>query len=235
MLVNHNFVVVSPVDDENGVVDAGSVKLIDGVNGAQIGASIVGDIADDFSGLTVTELVGNNFVLASPDDDISGVVNAGSVRLLNGLTAVQIGGTLSGDNANDLFGTNVTALVNGHFVIASHFDDENGLINVGSVVLVDGVSGTQIGNAIVGDADHDSLGSEGVFALPNNHYVIASANDDEGGMVNAGSVRLVNGNDGVPIGAVLTGNNAGDFFGLATTNQGITVLPNGNFVIASRF
>ncbi len=98
-------------------------------------------------------------------------------------------------------------------MIASLFDDEGGIVDAGSVRLVNGTTGAPIGSAIVGDVANDNLGSGGVTALPNGNFVIASPDDDEGGIADAGSVRLVNGTTGAPIGSAITGGAAGDVSG----------------------
>lgn len=234
-LGNANYVVLSPFDDENGVTNAGSVRLFSGVSGAQIGVTFAGDVTNDYAGLAVTVLGNNNFVLSSPDDDEGGVVDAGSVRLISGASGAQIGTTLSGNNTSDLFGMRVTATTNDHFVFASPFDDVSGLVNAGSVQLVSGATGSPIGSALAGDSAHDSLGSESVVALSNGNVVIASPLDDENGVINAGSVRLIDGTAGTQIGVALAGDNPEDSLGLSSTDAGVTALANGNYLVASRF
>jgi len=227
-LPNNNFVIASRNDDVNGVVDAGSVMLINGDTGAQIG-TIAGDNGQDYLGSSsITALPNNNFVIASRNDDVNGVVDAGSVMLINGDTGTQIG-TIAGDNGQDYFGSSsITALPNNNFVIASASDDVNDEFNAGSVRLINGDTGTQIGTTIVGNKAYDYLGSS-ITALPNNNFVIASASDDVNDLVNAGSVRLINGDTGAQIGTTIAGNKADDYLG----SSSITALPNNNFVIAS--
>ena len=230
-LSNNNYVIASPNDDENGLSDAGSVRMVDGSSGVQIGSTLAGNVAGDFLGSSgVTALANNNYVIASSNDDENGLTDAGSVRLVNGTSGLQIGATLSGDNASDFLGNGgVTALFNNNYVIASPNDDENGLSDAGSVRLVNGSTGVQIGATLAGDVASDNLGSSRVTALANNNYVIASPNDDENGIVNVGSVRLVNGTSGVQIGATLAGDVENDFMG----RDGITALANGSYVIKS--
>ena len=231
VLSNNNFVIASSEDDVGGVTDAGSVQLVDGNTGVQIGATLAGDVANDQLGSSgITALANNNFVISSFVDDEGGVTDAGSVRLVNGSTGVQIGSTLAGDKAFDVLSrSGVTALSNNNFVIASSFDDNGGIVNAGSVRLIDGNTGVQIGATLFGDLANDSLGSMGITALGNNNFVIASHEDDEGGITDAGSVRLVNGSTGVQIGAALAGNDALDLLGVT----GITALGNNNYVIVS--
>lgn len=229
-LANNNYVIVSPYDDEGGIVDAGSVQLVNGITGAQIGGTIAGDVASDRLGFSgITPLANNNYVIASPNDDEGGIVDAGSVQLVNGTTGAQIGSTLAGDVASDWLGNkSITALANNNYVIASEVDDEGGIVNAGSVRLVDGTTGAQIGSTLAGDVTDDRLGNNGITALANNNYVIASPGDDEGGIANAGSVRLVNGTTGIQIGSTLAGDVTNDALG-----SSVTALGNNNYVAAS--
>jgi hypothetical protein len=230
-LANNNYVVASAVDDEGGIVDAGSVRLVDGSTGVQVGATLAGDVTRDNVGSTsITALDNNNYVVASADDDEGGIVNAGSVRLVNGSTGVQIGATLAGDVTNDYLGSSsIAALTNNNYVVASNLDDEGGIEDAGSVRLVDGSTGVQIGAALAGDVKSDYIGVSSITALANNNYVVASAVDDEGSIVDAGSIRLMNGSTGVQIGATLAGDVANDYLG----GSSITALTNNNYVVAS--
>ena len=230
-LSNNNYVIASGFDDEGGIVNSGSVRLVNGSTGVQIGTALVGDVASDRLGVSGTTALGNNnYVIASFDDDEGGVVDAGSVRLINGSTGVQIGAALVGDVADDQLGNNgITALSNNNYVIASPSDDEGGIVDSGSVRLVDGTTGTQIGAALIGDTASDQLGDGGVTALSNNNYIIVSPSDDEGGIVDAGSVRLANGSTGAQVATALVGDMTSDQLGL----DSVTALGNNNYVIAS--
>jgi len=233
VLGNNNYVIASHFDDEGGIANAGSVRLVNGSTGVQI-AALAGDVINDqLARDSITALGNNNYVIASGFDDEDSIVNAGSVRLMDGSTGLQIGATLAGDDLNDYYGnTGVIALGNDNYVTASAGDDVGGVANVGSVRLMNGSNGSQIGATLTGDVATDGLGSSGITALGNNNYVIASANDDEGGIVNAGSVRLMNGSTGVQIG-ILTGDVASDWLGATVGGPGIAALGNNNYVIAS--
>jgi len=230
-LGNNNFVITARWDDVNSVSNAGSVMLVNGATGAQIGTTLAGDNASDMLGYSsVTALGNNNFVIASRIDDVNSVTNAGSVMLINGATGVQIGTTLAGDTANDQLGySGVTALGNNNFVIATAVDDVNSVSNSGSVMLINGATGAQIGTTLAGDTANDQLGYSSVTALGNNNFVIASANDDVNSVSNSGSVMLINGATGVQIGTTLAGDTASDQLGYSS----VTALANNNFVIAS--
>jgi len=91
---------------------------------------------------------------------------------------------------------------------------------------VNGTTGAPIGSAIVGNAALDNLGLGGITALPNGNFVIVSHIEDVGGIVNAGSVRLVDGTTGAPIGSAITGGVNGDVSGALVTPSAA-----GNFFI----
>jgi len=229
-LPNGNYVIGSPSDNV-GLTDNGSVRLVDGVTGVEIpGGLIVGDNAGDSLGF-VTALPNSNYVISAMADDVVGpVVDAGSVRLVDGVTGAQIGVAIEGDNASDQLGFGDTiALANNNFMVASIFDDV-GLANNGSVRLISGTTGLEIG-VITGDDANDQLGFSvnGITALANNNFVIASQLDDEG-LADNGSVSLINGVTGVPVGGgTITGSTTNDQLG----SGGIFALTNNNYVIVS--
>ena len=229
-LANGNFVLATPVDNLPGAAGAGTVRLINGVSGAQIGSTIAGDDPADGMGFIVTALANDNFVIAAPLDDLPGLADAGSVRLVNGTTGLEIpGGLITGDDMSDSLGSGgITALSNDNFVIASPDDTVSGVLLAGSVRLVDGTVGTQLGTAIAGDNPGDSIGISGAIALPNGNYVIGTPSDDEGA-VNNGSVRLVDGILGTQIGMEIVGDGGDDGFGF------VTALANSNYVLGAPF
>jgi len=236
VLSNNNFLIISPEDDVNGVTNSGSVILVDGTTGNQIGATIAGDEVDDqvgFPGLTV--LSNGNFVVSSFDDDVNGLVDAGSVKLYDG-SAAQIGSTIAGDEANEGMGS-VNALPNGNFLVSSIFDTVDGKKLAGSVMLFDGDTGDQIGATISGDDTDDTLGIHGVTALPNGNYVIVSGNDNVEDLESVGSVKLVSGESGELIQTIF-GNDEFDHFGDdnnsdAANNSSVIPVPGGNFIVVS--
>jgi len=214
-LGNNNYVIASSADDVGVANDnSGSVRLINGATGLQIGI-LWGESGDELGSEGTTALVNNNYVIASSLDAEGGISFAGSVRLADGSTGLQIGATLAGDVEHDALGsTSITALGNSNYVITSSVDNEGGIIDAGSVRLVNGSTGVPIGPILAGDTHNDILGAVlfigdnvlgGIIALDNSNYVVPSRFDDEGGIVDAGSVRLMDGNTGGAIGAAIVG------------------------------
>ena len=151
-LGNNNFVIASPGDNDSvgGKANAGSVMLVNGATGLQIGVTLVGDQKDDWLGSSgVTALGNNHFVIASPFDNVDGIEDAGSVMLVSGATGALIK-TLVGDQEDDYLGNNgVTALANNNFVVISSEDQVDSIPGAGSVMLVSGATGLQIGDNIL--------------------------------------------------------------------------------------
>jgi len=86
----------------------------------------------------VTVLSNGDYVVRSKYDDVSGVSNAGSVKLNSGTTGAEIA-SLNGDNAGDYMGSmGVTALSNGAFLILSPYFDNNIVVDSGQILIVPG-------------------------------------------------------------------------------------------------
>ena len=144
---------------------------------------------DNNYGSSIVILGNGNIVVTEPFDDLY-ATNSGAVHLYNPYTQTRLA-SFYGDNANDQLGSGgITALANNNFVIASPVDNAGGIVDAGTVMLVDGSTGTQIGITQMGDRVSDFLGSGGITALANNNFVIASLVDNVGSIANAGSVML---------------------------------------------
>ena len=188
ILANGNIVVVSPLDD-SGAANAGAVHLYNPYTKTRI-ASFYGNNINDQLGLSsVTALGNNNFVIASYLDDVGGVVNAGSVMLVNGATGEKIGTALAGDTAQDYLGTGVTALGNNNYVIASRYDDVGSVSDAGSIRQID-TSGTQV-YIKVGTAKDDMENSFVRTTAVANFYIISLPKFNKGSLSDSGSVSVV--------------------------------------------
>ncbi|WP_419811999.1 hypothetical protein [Bacterioplanoides sp.] len=219
VLPNGNYVIRTRFDDENGVTEAGSVRLVNGTTGVQIGPALVGDNDQDMlSTLGVVALNNGNYVVASQLDDVNGVSNAGSVRLMDGDTGEEIA-LFTGNDPTDAIGR-VLALNNNNYVVLAAGDTVNGVDDAGSIRLFNGSNGAAIGDATVGDIEDDLLGRDRGIALASSKYVVLSSDDDENGIVDAGSVRLFDGNNGRQIGDAIVGE-ATDDMSAAVAQQGV--------------
>jgi len=136
-----------------------------------------------------------------------------------------------GPSGSGAFGTTVTVLSNGNFVVSDPYYDQGSTADVGAVYLYDGRSGELI-STLTGSTADDRVG-DWVIALTNGNYVVCSRYWDNGMITNAGAVTWGDGSTGVG-GVVsqansLVGGTAVDQVG----NHGVTALTNGNYVISS--
>jgi len=233
VLGNGNYAVVDSLFD--GVaVDEGAVFLYSGATNSLISTTTGSQIGDQVGAGGLVE-VNSGFVIASPVWDNGGVHDAGAVTFVNGTTGlnapVAAGNSLVGSSPSDTIGSDgVTALTNGNYVVDS--PAWNG--NLGAVTWGNGTAGTagavSAGNSLVGVVANDLIGIDGVTALTNGNYVVASslfaAND-------IGAVTWGNGATGT-VGQVsatnsFVGSTAQDFVG----SDGVTALTAGNFAFAS--
>jgi hypothetical protein len=137
---------------------------------------------------------------------------------------------LPGPPGSDSFGTSVTVLPNGNFVITDPDYDAWPNANVGAVYLYHGVTLAVI-TTRTGTNANDQVGSGGVTVLSNGNHVVASPGWNGG----RGAVTWGGGTTGLT-GAVsaansLVGSTAGDGVG----GDGVTALSNGNYVAGSPY
>jgi len=253
VLANGNYVIRSPLWHNGLAASAGAVTWASGTSGVSgvvsAANSLVGSSADDSAGLhDVVALTNGNYVVNVPAWDSAGKVDVGAAAWGNGnggtVGAVSASNALVGSQADDqvgngeLFGSvGVLALSNGNYVVVSLYWADGATANVGAVTWGNGSSGTtgpvSPANSLVGSTAFDSIGSQGVIALPNGNYVVASYTWDNGANADAGAATWGNGNGGT-VGAIsaansLVGTTSGDQVG-----DSVTRLTNGNYVVASR-
>ena len=246
-LTNGNYVVASRYWNSNVSSDAGAVTWGSGTTGISgtidANNSLIGSNPNDIVGeYEVTALTNGNYVVRSPYWDNNGVSDAGAVTWGSGLTGatgeIDANNSLVGSTTSDQVGNiDITALTNGNYVVASSNWDNNGVVNAGAVTWgsgVMGISGTVNANdSLVGSSAGDQIGSNGVSALTNGNYVIASNRWDNNGSGDVGAVTWGNGITGI-VGVVninnsLIGSTTNDNVG----NFGVTTLTGGNYVVVS--
>jgi filamentous hemagglutinin family protein len=231
-LSNGNYVFGNRLADIGGVKDAGTVILANGTTGSEISRISGNTLEDLFGNSDITALSNGNYVFSNPKADIGGIVNAGTVILVNGNTGAEIS-RISGTNPFDHFGadpfgnSDITALSNGNYVFGNPVADIGGVEDAGTVILANGITGAEI-SRISGTNPGDSFGGDQITDLSNGNYVFGSQFADIGGMEQAGTVILVNGTTGAEVSRI-SGANPGDFFG----GDYITALSNGNYVFGN--
>jgi hypothetical protein len=257
-LRNGRYVVLSPAWDNGSAVNAGAVTLADG-DGTTRGIvsplnSLVGSLfADGVGDGGVTELANGHYVVGSPGWNNGVATAAGAVTWMDGTTGlvgpVSASNSLVGAKSGDAvgagtpglpFGPAIVALASGHYVVRSPKWDNGATADVGAATWCNGTTGrtgvVAPANSLIGGTAGDQIGSEGVYALTNGHYVVASGGWDNGSVVDAGAATWSNGTTG-RVGTVSTSNSlygthADD---LVTARGRIGVLTHGHYVVASPF
>jgi hypothetical protein len=161
----------------------------------------------------------------------------------NGTTGVV--GTISASNAvvgasaNDRIGFfGIVRLANGNWLSVNPDFDAGALVDAGAVTHGSAVAGRfgviSAANSLVGTSAGDRVGSAAIGILSNGNYVVPVPEWDNGALVDAGAVVFGSGTSGVAglvsTGNALFGSSANDRVG----NNGITPLPGGGYLVASR-
>jgi hypothetical protein len=250
LLENGNYVVWSPYWSSSTTSRAGAITWCNGLTG-KAGAisssnSVVGTSFNDIGGaVSVTELTNGNLVVCLPGWDNGTASDAGAVMWWDGTAGrtgtVSQSTAMVGTGAYALVGYGedvVTPLTNGNYVVASVYWHNGSAVNAGAVTWCNGSTGRTgtitSSNSLVGTEASTNIGSGGVTALSNGHYVVCSPYVKVSGNGHAGAATWCNGTTGRTgtISAVnsLVGPKASDSVGLG----GATALPNGNYVVVSQ-
>ena len=255
-LGNGNVVITKPKDNLGGS-SAGAVHLYNGLTGALI-STLLGSRPNDSVGSGgVVTLTNNNFVVSSPVWNLNaGTADVGAATWVNGTTGltgnVATTNSLHGSTPNDQVSVpanglvgGITALTNGHYVVVSPLWDNGGTADVGAATWGNGTTGitgpVTLANSLHGTLASDQVGKEGVVALTNNNYVVASTQWNLTAVITtAGAATWGNGATGTtgPVTSAnsLHGTTAGDQVSAASfsgTLTGLTALNNGNYVVSS--
>jgi filamentous hemagglutinin family protein len=234
-----------------GTVDAGAPRgdagrlLLDPKNITMDASAVAGlssfQLVDPHPGASqqygskVLVLSNDNVVVTDPFDNFGGS-QAGAVYLFNGHTGALIS-SITGDLASDRVGNNsstssLIALPSGNFLINSG----NWHTSAGAVTFASGTTGVSgvvsAANSLVGSTAFNTVG-QGLSVLPSGNYVVRSPTwNGLMGAVTWGSGTL--GVSGLVSSAnSLVGSTAGDLVGQGTGVNPLTILPNGNYVVAS--
>ena len=167
------------------------------------------------------------------------LTTARRLLLLAGLAAAAPaagqGTVVNGPSGSVSFGSKVTVLSNGNFVVA----DPGFSSNRGAVYLYDGTTGRKI-STLTGTKSGDQAGSGGIVALANGNFVVSSPEWNGAGTANSGmgAVTWMDGTGSttttVSSGNSLVGSTAGDQVGNAGTGiAGVVALANGNYLVRS--
>ncbi len=211
-LSNGNYVVRTPTWTNGAATSAGAVTWGNGtagVTGAVSSAnSLVGSQTGDAVGNGgITVLSSGNYVIVSSSWANGAASAAGAVTWGSGTTGitgtVSAANSLVGSHTNDAGGgESIVQLSNGNYVVIDTYWANGAATRAGAVTWGSGsvgVSGAiSAANSLVGTQPLDSVGNQGVLALPNGNYLVLSANWANGAVTLAGAVTLGNGATGIP-------------------------------------
>lgn len=258
VLPNGNIVVVDTYYDLSGptVSDVGAVYLYNGAT-LQLISQLTGSSMDDrigFGGITV--LPNGNFVVCTPTwtNPLGPTARVGAVTWCSAVTGcngrVSVANSLIGDKAYDSVGTPfdslasswLVTLANSNYVVVSRTwqDPLYPGQPVGAITWGNGTGGTvgvvSPSNSLVGNI-YSPLGPYPIVTLPSGNYVVRTPHwaDLESGTGGLGAVTWGNGKGGT-VGYINANNSlVGSSFGDNIGNTSVTVLSNGNYVVASRY
>lgn len=188
----------------------------------QVGQDIDGEAANDISGWA-TDISGDGDIVAIGalnNENSSGNGDAGHVRIYENTGSVwsQIGGDIDGVSASDRFGIALSLSDGGNVIaIGGKFYGHEGEFNVGHVRIFENISGSwiQIGDDIIGEAEHDESG--GSVSLNNDGSIVAIGSEYNN--MHRGHVRVFQNTGGawVQLGMAIQGEAIGDQSGVAVS------------------
>ena len=252
-LPNGNYVVANPGWKNGANNYAGAVTWGNGLGGTvgavSVANSLVGGRAYDGVGHKVVVLRNGNVVTATDgwDNVADGLeVDAGAATWMRGtgptVGALSASNSLIGLNPGDRVGTDIVALSNGHYVVASPYWDDIGITDVGAVTWGNGATGTigrvNANNSLLGTRQDDRIGGAGpysprqVIALSNGHYAVSSPNWSTSTLPAVGAVTWVDGN-GPRTGRVSAGNSLVGTSANDRVGAWVAALSNGHYVASS--
>jgi hypothetical protein len=250
ILPNGNIVVADPTFDISSprmISDVGAVYLYDGKSRNLI-SRITGNCQNDNLGSNGIKVLNTgNFLISSPNLDlitststhtnncISGsqqfvVRDVGAVTTGNSQMEASIlvtsSNSLTGINSNDRVSSGgIVVLPNGNYVVVSPFwNDNRGAVTFGTSHNPR-VGAVSVSNSLTGSNYNDLIGN--ITVLANNNFVVNSS-------TNRGSATLCSGVSGCA-GLVSASNSLIGSDGDSVSSDGVTALPNGNYVVRSRF
>jgi len=229
-----------------GGTDAGAITWGNGTTGTT-GAvssanSIVGVYANDKVGYDgIVELTNGNYLIISRNY----YNKRGAVTWASGTSAttgqVSSLNSLIGSKSNDMSASSIFKLSNGNYVVVNPYWDNGGIGDAGAVTWGSGTSGAKgvisSSNSLVGSTASDYVGSQtynGIYEVAGGNYIVISKDWDNAGVANAGAVTWGSGTAGVK-GTISAANSLVGFTSNERLGNIVTVLSNGNYVVADPY
>lgn len=199
--------------------------------------SLVGQqMGDSVGSGGIRALYNGNYLILSPSwGGLKGAVTW--VNKGNGLTGViNSSNSLVGAIAGDQIGNDsAVPLKNGHYVVISPLYNQGTVSAQGAVTWGNGETGTTgevtASNSLIGARAGDFVGSGGVTALANGHYVVSSPSWDNGLIINAGAVTWCDGTGPTSTAVSFTNSLVGSTTSENAGSDGVVVLANGNYLV----
>ena len=219
-------------NDGNGT-DAGHVRVFlwDGNDWSQMGADIEGQLAGDFSGLSIAlSADGSTIIIGDYYNDNTAFV-AGSARVFdwNGSSWLLRGSPINGDAFGDNFGFSVDISFGGDTIAVGAVSNDAAASNAGQVKVLSwsGSSWNLVGNAILGTVADDKLGHDVSLNADGSSVAIGVPGDDSNGS-GAGAAFIYDwsGTAWVLRGTAVLGEAASNEFG-----HSLDITPDGNKLV----
>lgn len=223
-LANSNFIVNMKA---HGISNQGRMSLVNGTTGVVI-AHYLGATANDFlANIYESKALQNGNVvvgLSNYSSIAGGLSSSGLVLFINGVTGAIIQ-QWEGSTSNERFGSRITELTNGNFIVGSTSSPAGMLAAAGLALLIDGTTGNTI-QTYAGAVAGDAIGL--AFAMSGSRAALVSSVADSGGLVDTGLVQIIDGVTGAVL-STTSGVRANDRLG----SSGATVLASGNLLVSS--
>ena len=198
--IGTNFIVPNSAATVNGITGAGTVLLVD--RSLNVVGQTSGTSQNEFFGSNASfaPQINGNLLVSSPNADINGLVDAGTLKLISGTTGTLIGetsGKAAGDhfgdinNENDVF---FTRLRDGTIVVTNPDANVGGLTHAGAIVQIDQNTGLEK-QRVVGISQDERLGSSNEFSgtLSDGRLIFGSPHTALSGALDAGRVVIFDG------------------------------------------
>jgi hypothetical protein len=212
----------APFTDELGN-DSGSVRIYrkTAENWTQIGNTITGSAALEFTGWAVSLSADGQTVAIGATGTTSNGNSSGSVRIYRNIADnwTLIGNPINGEAARDLAGSAITLSADGQVIVIGYPANDSHGSNSGKVKVFRNHAGTwtQIGNDLIGIGSTNYFGASVALSTDGQVLAVGAPQNSNTQGTNSGAVSIYHNVAGswTPMGEPLLGQSDRDFFGTA--------------------
>ncbi|MDW3648963.1 MAG: T9SS type A sorting domain-containing protein [Bacteroidia bacterium] len=174
--------------------NSGQVRVFDwdGTNWIQIGTDIEGQNAGDQAGASVVlSSDGNRLAIGAIDSDSANIQDVGEVIVFEwtGTDWTQLGPSIYGRNANDVFGSSIRLSNNGNRLAASAKPTSRRIGGYIRIFEWDGTNWNQVGADILAETNGDGFG-EAIDLSEDGNRIAGGAPENSQNISGAGHVRI---------------------------------------------